>query len=84
MFALLITQSFTLCCAGGALGLLLAWTTQTWVEKLLGTAFPGYHILPATFVLAAAIAMMLGLLTGVAPAWRVAKLRCVEALRSVD
>jgi putative ABC transport system permease protein len=84
MFALLITQSFTLCCAGGALGLLLAWSTQDWVANALGTSFPGYQITPGTFVLAAAIAMILGLLTGVAPAWHVAKLRCVEALRSVD
>jgi len=84
MFGLLIAQSFTLCCVGGALGLLLAWSTQRGVENLLGTSFPGYRILPATFALAAVIAMLLGLFTGLAPAWRVAKLRCVEALRSVD
>jgi putative ABC transport system permease protein len=83
-FGLLILQSFTLCCAGGALGLAVAWATQDWVSNMLGTNFPGYHITSGTFVLAAVVAMLLGLFTGVAPAWRVAKLRCVEALRSVE
>jgi len=84
MFRYLIFQSLTLCCAGGALGILLAWGTETSLSEALGKNFPGYVIKPATFALAALITVGIGLAAGVAPAMRAARLKCVEALREID
>ena len=82
MFGLLIFQALALCGIGGGLGIFGAWATEKAIARLLGANFPGYDILPRTFLIAIAITVGLGLVAGLVPAWRVARLRCVEALRS--
>ena len=79
-----VVQSLALCCVGGGIGLLLAWATEKTLSDALGKNFPGYLIRPGTFVLAGVITVSIGLVAGVAPAVRAARLRCVEALREVD
>jgi ABC-type antimicrobial peptide transport system permease subunit len=51
---------------------------------VLSTFFPGYAILPTTLALAAAVTLVLGLVSGLVPALRSSRLRCVEALRSTE
>jgi len=82
MFGLLIFQALALCCIGGGLGVFGAWASESWIAEVLGKNFPGYNVLPRTFALAGAITVGLGFVAGLVPAWRVARLRCVEALRS--
>jgi putative ABC transport system permease protein len=84
MFGLLILQSLALVGAGGALGIALSALTEAKIAELLSQQFPGFRVLPSTFALAAAITLALGLVAGLLPALRVARLRCVEALRSAE
>jgi len=84
MFGLLIAQALALSGVGGGLGMLLAWATQGPIGTGLSAFFPGYAIRPGTFALAAVITVALGLFSGIMPAIHAARLRCVEALRSVE
>ena len=81
---ILVAQSLFLCAVGGGLGVLLAWFAQPAIASALAAVFPGYHIKPATLALGAAVTLALGLLAGLAPAWRASRLRCVEALSAKD
>lgn len=84
MFGLFIAQSMFLCFLGGALGMLLGWSTQGGIARSIEFMFPGYAIQPATFAMAAAVSLAMGPLAGIVPALRARNLRCVEALRSTD
>jgi putative ABC transport system permease protein len=84
MFGLLISQSMVLCTVGGGLGLLLSWSTEHGIAEALGANFPGFAVKSGTFALAAVITIVVGLLAGLAPAWRASRMRCVEALRGTD
>lgn len=80
-FRLLVAQSVLLCALGGAIGIALAAATEGWMADTLGTNFPNYGIEPRTYALAAGVALAIGLVAGLIPAWQAARLRCVEALR---
>ncbi len=83
-FRMLVAQSLLLCCLGGAVGIALAAATEKPVSDMLGQYFPGYMILPSTYAMAAGIALGIGLLAGLVPAWQAARLQCVEALRLAE
>lgn len=84
MFGLLLTQSLFLALLGGGLGLLLAWSTENSISVAMAAFFPGYAIKPETYILAAIVAVGVGIAAGVIPAWRASRLRPVEALRAAD
>ncbi len=84
VFGLFIAQSTLLSLLGGGLGLFLAWSTQGAVASSIENMFPGYSVAPRTLALAAAVALAVGPLAGLAPAWRAGRLRCVEALRATE
>jgi putative ABC transport system permease protein len=83
-FRVMLAQALVLCGLGGLLGVGVALAAQPVVIGILGTFFPGFAILPETLVLAAAVTLALGLVSGAVPALRSARLRCVEALRSTE
>lgn len=83
-FRVMLLQALVLCGIGGALGIALALGIQPMLVSVLSTFFPGYVILPGTLVLAAAVTLVLGLVSGVVPALRSARLRTVDALRSTE
>jgi putative ABC transport system permease protein len=84
VFGLFMAQAMFLCLVGGAIGLLVAWSTQRPIAALIEMMFPGYSITPQTFALAAVVSLVLGVLAGILPAVRARRLRCVEALRATD
>src|SRR5262249_19640182 len=84
MFSLMIAQSLTLSCVGGGIGMLISFITQEPTSRLLGSNLPGFQVTSGTFRLAAVISVGLGLVAGLVPAWRVAREKCVEAIRNVD
>jgi len=80
-FGLLLAQSLTLCLLGGALGVGVALASEPVFVSALGTFFPGYTVTPATVGQGLAAALVLGIVAGLTPAVRSARLNPVQALR---
>ena len=83
MFALMLAQSLALCLCGGALGVALAVVSQPLFASMLGTMFPGYTVMGQTILLGLGLAVLIGLLAGIVPAWAARRLESVQALRAV-
>jgi len=84
MFGLFLTQSVCLCALGGGCGLLAARATQPGIAAGIEMFAPGYRVMPETYAMAAAIALGVGLLAGIAPAFLARRLSCIEAFRRAD
>jgi putative ABC transport system permease protein len=82
LFGMMLSQSLFLCGLGGGGGILLAKLTEPFMVKILGNIFPGYQITDDTLILGACVTVMLGLLAGVAPAWRARQLKVIDAIRA--
>jgi putative ABC transport system permease protein len=82
VFGLLLLQSLCLCALGGALGVLLALGSEGGLRSMLSTMFPNYDVTQRTLLLAALLTLVIGLVAGVAPAWRARRLNAIEALRA--
>ena len=80
-FRLLLAESMALCALGGAIGLLLFVGSEQAMIDALGKVFPGYRVTSETLIEGATLAVSVGLLAGIAPAWRASRLRPVAALR---
>lgn len=81
VFAVLLGQSLLLCILGGSLGLGLARLASGPISMVLSTQFPGYEVTSGVLAQAAFVALCIGLLAGITPAWRASKLQVVDALR---
>ena len=73
---------------GGALGLLISYPLVQqgiggWIEENMGAMFPYFRIPVRTAVIAFLLALGLGLVAAVLPAWGAARLRVTDALRRV-
>jgi putative ABC transport system permease protein len=81
-FALLIAESLTLSFLGGLLGIALALLVERPVHDLLEMQlFPGYEISAFWIGAALLLAVAIGLVAGIVPAWQAGRLRTVDALR---
>ena len=81
---LLITETLLLCVFGGALGVFItAWS----LKGLVALAPPGtprldqVHLDVPAFVFAAVLSLLIGVIVGLAPAWRAGKLNVEQALK---
>jgi putative ABC transport system permease protein len=81
---LMFGQSLLLCAVGGGLGILLSKGTEPVFLIAFGTMFPGYAVTNRTVAIAAALTVAIGVVAGIVPALAARRLRCVEALRSVE
>ncbi|HEY0784384.1 MAG TPA: ABC transporter permease [Acidobacteriaceae bacterium] len=80
----LLIESLTLSACGGALGFAMAAAALRIAPSLLPTGLPRIHELsldPRVFLFAVAASLLTGLLFGVVPAWRSARLDPAVALR---
>lgn len=73
---------------GGVLGLLISYPLiqqgmGRWIEENVGQYFPYFKIPESMWIAAPAIAVMLGVLAAIIPAYRASKLNVVDALRHV-
>jgi putative ABC transport system permease protein len=82
--ALLFTQALFLCLVGGLLGVGFALLVQDGIAAGMGAFFPGFAIQPSTVVLGLGIALGVGLVSGIVPAWRASRMRCIEALGATE
>lgn len=78
---LVLAEALLITLAGGLLGTGLARLVFSVTDFTAGGFFPRFEVTDGTVAQALAIALFLGLVSGVAPAWNAARLRIVEALR---
>jgi len=74
-----LIESATICALGAPMGIGLGWAISHLVETYLAPLVP--HISSTTILLAVAVAIITGILSGFYPAWRASRLDPVEALR---
>ena len=78
-----LLESAVIALAGGIIGVLgglgLAWTTAVLLTKMLGSW--NLHVEPWSIALGLGLSVSTGIVFGIFPAWRAAKLDPVEALR---
>ncbi|TAH37129.1 MAG: ABC transporter permease [Planctomycetota bacterium] len=79
---LMVAEALFMSLIGGALGVALAFAFAPALRAMMGTMFPNYGIAPATAALGMAAAVGIGVVAGLAPAWRMARLHPASALRS--
>lgn len=79
---LVVAESLAICVVGGVIGLASA-SVMLANNEMLGSILPGYTVLPSTMLQGLAIAIVLGLISGLVPARQAARLSVVDALRRV-
>jgi len=77
---IVLTESLLISCIGGIAGLGLAWALISAGIPTL-SALPVFFIPPTNLAIGFGLAVVLGLLTGILPAWQAARLRIASALR---
>ncbi|MCA8948071.1 MAG: ABC transporter permease [Planctomycetes bacterium] len=80
--ALLCAESLLLCAGGGSVGVALAKAAERPIWSVVSFQIPGFEIPTAVVVQGLLLAVGLGLVAGLAPAWRARRLRPVAALRA--
>jgi putative ABC transport system permease protein len=84
ILGLIAGESLMIAGLGGVLGVLLLFPAVEGVAQGLKAWFPAFPVDPATFVLAAVAAFVVGALAAVFPAWRAMKVSIVDGLRRID
>ena len=79
---LVVAESLAISVVGGVIGLAAA-SLMLRNNEMLGSILPGYTVLPSTMLQGLAIAIVLGLISGLVPARQAARLSVVDALRRV-
>jgi putative ABC transport system permease protein len=80
---LIFGESLLLAGAGGLAGLLLTFPAVKVIKASLGQYFRVFPLTRYTLGLGLAVALAVGLLAAVAPAWRAARVRIAPSLRKV-
>ena len=81
--AMLVAESLLLCSLGAATGLLLGFAAEAPFAVATAAFLPGFGFDEDTLWLGAGIALGTGLIAGLLPGWRAARLTTIAALREV-
>ncbi len=86
LFSFILAESFGLCMVGWALGAGGAWLLSKSISapELTGGLFPTMEVTPTILGIASTVAVVLGIVSSLAPAWAVARLSVVEGLKTLD
>ncbi len=80
---LILGESLTLALVGGLLGLALSFPVVKIFPPEVTQYFPGLDVSRTTAVLGLAVALAVGVLAGIVPAWQAARVQIAAALRKV-
>jgi putative ABC transport system permease protein len=80
---LIFGESLLLAAAGAGLGIALLFPVAAAFAAQMGTLFPVFEVAPQTVLLQALAALGVGLVAGIAPTIRAARVNIVEGLRSI-
>jgi putative ABC transport system permease protein len=80
---LILGESLILALAGGLVGEALTFPAVHFFKTSLGQYFRVFPLTRATLILGLAVALMVGLLAALLPAWRASRVSIAEALRKV-
>ncbi len=78
---LYLMESCAFALTGGLAGAGIAFFTQDTFRKLFGTQIPMFKVATDTYLWAAVICVVTGLIGGAVPAWHAARMRAVDQLR---
>ena len=81
--ALLVFESLVVCGVGAGLGVVLAFAVEAPLRDVLAQRMPGFAIDETTLVLGVGLAAVTGLVSGLVPGLRAARLSSVEAMREI-
>jgi putative ABC transport system permease protein len=81
--ALIVGESILLTTLGGGIGIALTFPIAAGFKAAMGTFFPVFKVTPATVMLQLACAVAVGLLAGILPSIRAARVKIVDGLRYI-
>lgn len=81
---MLVLESLLLCATGAGLGILLGVALEPGFQAAVSAMMPGFGFDQNTLLLGAGMALGIGLVSGIVPGLRAAKLTTVQALREVQ
>jgi putative ABC transport system permease protein len=81
VLGLIVAEAMILSLAGGAIGSVLATAAVNWVSRTPIFFVQGMTMPPAALAISVAIALLIGLISSLLPAWSAARLPITEALR---
>ena len=81
--ALIVGESVMITALGGALGILATFPVAAGFKAALGSFFPVFKVAPDTVAMQAASALAVGLLAGILPSIRAARVKIVDGLRYI-
>ena len=80
---LIVGESLMITAIGATLGILVTFPLAAVFKSLLGTMFPVFSVSQETVVMQALCALAVGLLAGLLPAFRAARVKIVDGLRYI-
>ncbi len=81
--ALIVGESLMITALGGAAGIVATFPVAAGFKAALGSFFPVFKVAPETVALQVASALAVGVLAGIVPAIRAARVKIVEGLRYI-
>ncbi len=81
--ALIVGESILITLLGGLLGILLTFPVAAGFKALLGSMFPVFKVSPDTVAMQLACAVAVGVLAGIVPSIRAARVKIVDGLRYI-
>lgn len=81
--ALIMGESLMISALGGALGILATFPVAAGFKATMGSLFPVFHVTPGTVAMQAASALVVGVLAGILPAVRAARVKIIDGLRYI-
>jgi putative ABC transport system permease protein len=81
--ALIVGESLMITALGGALGILASFPAAAGFKAAMGSFFPVFKVAPETVAMQAASALAVGVLAGILPAARAARVKIVDGLRYI-